>query len=240
MSAADRPRVPVLTRMKKFIAKLTLFTLVAGVIAAAMLIGLGIREVSKTIHNLLEENEQLRGAIGRLTAESRVAYARVIEQSERDGRLCTTLRFVEVARDDPSKRIFEKTFEIDGAVVHFDALIVKFDDRYVADGKERALYLWRRLYGEHTPPEKGHSIEPTGAQPARYNEIFAELPIQDRDLFWSGIWKLADDKDYLEGHGIRAIYGNVVYRHLKPGLIYVIKITNTGQVYIEPDPVPAL
>ena len=49
---------------------------------------------------------------------------------------------------------------------------------------------------------------------------------------------LADDPERLRSHGIEAIYGNATYKKLRPGLIYVFKISNTGQVH--PETVPAL
>ncbi|NLH17176.1 MAG: hypothetical protein GX455_11410, partial [Phycisphaerae bacterium] len=52
------------------------------------------------------------------------------------------------------------------------------------------------------------------------------------------IWALSNDPARLQQLGITAVYGNVVYRKLRPGLIYVFKISNTGQLY--PETVPAL
>ena len=50
------------------------------------------------------------------------------------------------------------------------------------------------------------------------------------------IWELANDPDKLHEYGIRAIYGSAVYQPLKEGLIYVFKISPTGQFY--PETVP--
>jgi len=44
---------------------------------------------------------------------------------------------------------------------------------------------------------------------------------------------VANDPDKLKEHGIEAIYGNVVYSRLREGLIYVFKVSPTGQVYPE-------
>jgi hypothetical protein len=49
---------------------------------------------------------------------------------------------------------------------------------------------------------------------------------------------LANDPEALQQHGIKAIYGNAVYKKLKPGLIYVFKISPTGQLI--PETVPDL
>jgi len=144
-----------------------------------------------------------------------------------------TLRFVETARDDKLRKILEKDYTIEGDIVYFDVLIVKFGDKMVADGREKALYLWRRVYGETMAPQDGFVIEQAGIEPQRYADLLRVLPIGQREVFWSGIWDLANDPERLKQYGVKAIYGNVVYSKLRPGLIYVFKISAAGQVYPE-------
>ncbi|MEA3225745.1 MAG: hypothetical protein U9Q07_07315, partial [Planctomycetota bacterium] len=151
----------------------------------------------------------------------------------RDGELFTTIRFVETARGDKLKNILEKEYTIVGDVIHFDALIVKFGRSMVMDGQARALYLWRRVYGEKMSPAEGFAIEKPGAEPQRYGDLFEALPMQKKQVFWSSIWDLANDTDKLAAYDIQAIYGNAVYAKLRKGLIYVFKISSTGQVYPE-------
>lgn len=193
---------------------------------------------SKTIHDLLGENKTLRQAIANLSAETQIGYAKVISQEEKDGKLRTRLLFVETDRDNETRRLLEKEYEIEGDVVYFDALIVKFGRDLVMDGKERSLYLWRRVYGENQPPGEGLAIETEGAEPARYAEIFKKLSLGNRETFWSEIWGLSDDPEKLKSLGVKAIYGNVVYKKLRPGLIYAFKIDNGGNLY--PETFPAL
>lgn len=193
---------------------------------------------SRTIFDLLGENRELREAITNLTQEEQIGYAKVLEQEERDGRLFTKLLFVETARGDLTTRILEKEYEIEGDVVHFDAIIVKFGTDVVMDGKEKSLYLWRRVYGEKMAPEQGFPIEEHGAPPARYADLSSRLSLDDRQLFWDEIWALSDDPDRLREAGVRAIYGNVVYKRLRPGLIYVFKIDASGGLF--PEVVPDL
>jgi len=202
------------------------------------IIGRGVWLASRTIFDLLTENRQLKTAISNLTAESQIGLARVVGQERKDGRLWTHVRFIETARDDPSKEILTRECDVEGDIVHFDALIVKFDNRYVADGKGRALYLWRRIYGEKTTPESAYPIEEPGAEPKRYEELLAKLPLRDRTLFWSEIWKLSNDPDRLKSAGVQAVYGNDVYASLAPDKLYVFKIGNAGQFYVEALPVP--
>jgi len=186
-----------------------------------------------TIHELLTENKELKQAITNLTEESRIGYAKVIKQETVDGKLMTTIKFVETARDDHTKKILEKEYTIEGDIVHFDALIVKFDNKMVTDGKARALYLWRRVFGEKMAPDEGFIIEEPGAEPQRYKDLLAALPIEHRQMFWTNIWDLANEKDKLTEYGIDAIYGNGIYSRLDTDLIYVFKLTPTGHFYRE-------
>jgi hypothetical protein len=213
--------------------RISTIVLLAVMLAVTGYFGRGyfLREI--TVHQLLTENKQLKGAITNLTAEEQIGYAKVISQEERDCSVITTLRFVETARDDKLKKIVEKDYTIEGDIVHFDALIVKFSDKMVMDGKQRAMYLWRRVYGEGMAPQDGFPIESPGAEPARYADLLNRLPIKQRELFWSSIWDLANDPDKLKEYGITAVYGNVLYSRLKPGLIYVFKISPAGQLYPE-------
>lgn len=186
-----------------------------------------------TIHQLLAENKHLKQAITNLTNEEQIGYAKVITQETTNEQLLTTIIFVETARDDKLKKILEKEYTIVGDIIHFDALIVKFGNKMVMDGKTRALYLWRRVYGEKMTPEEGFAIEQPGTEPQRYSDLLKALPIKQRQMFWSNIWDLANNPDKLKEHDIEAIYGNVVYSRLRKGLIYIFKVSPTGQVYPE-------
>ncbi len=199
----------------------------------AAYLGRGFYYRAMTIHQLLTDNKQLKQAITNLTYEDQIGYAKVIAQEPNDGKLLTTIKFVETARDDKLVTTLEKEYTIEGDIVYFDALIVKFGDKMVMDGKTKALYLWRRVYGEKMAPEQGFVIEEPGAEPKRYSELLKVLPIKQKRLFWSHIWDLANDPDKLKEHDIEAIYGNAVYSKLREGLIYIFKINPTGQVYPE-------
>lgn len=211
-----------------------LVLIVVGIgLVAVVYLARGLYHGAVTIHELLAENKHLKQAITNLTGEDQIGYAKVIARERKDGELFTMVRFVETARDDKLKKVLEKDYIIPGDVVHFDALIVKFGDKMVMDGKTRALYLWRRVYGDKMTPEEGFAIEEPGAEPQRYSDLLEALPIKQRELFWSNIWELANDPEKLREHDIEAIYGNAVYTRLQEGLIYVFKIGATGQVYPE-------
>ena len=220
--------------------KTRLFTygVVGILIAAAAYLGPGLYHRAMTIHELLTENRQLKQAISNLTEEDQIGYAKVLSQRTEDGRKLTTIRFVETARDDKAKVILQKECTVEGDVVHFDALIVKFEDKMVMDGKARALYLWRRIYGETTPPQDGFPIEEPGTEPKRYCGLLKALPVKHQQLFWTGIWDLANDPEKLQQYGIKAVFGNVIYDQFRPGLIYVFKMNPAGSLY--PEVVPEM
>jgi hypothetical protein len=87
-------------------------------------------------------------------------------------------------------------------------------------------------------PADGFAIEEPGAEPRRYETLLAELSINKRQQFWEAIWDLANDPAKLRDYDIEAIYGNVTYTRLKAGLVYIFRISATGQVY--PEVVPEI
>jgi hypothetical protein len=228
----------------KLIRRVAFYIMALACLAAIAYIGHGWFYGAATIRELLTENKQLKQAITNLTLEDQIGYAKVISQwrepspsgENRDGKLFTNVRFVETARDDKLKKVLEKSYTVEGDIVHFDALVVKFGDKMVMNGKGKALYLWRRVYGENTAPENGLTIEEPNKEPQRYKDLLELLPTKESSLFWTNIWELANNPDQLREYDIKAVYGNVVYSKLRKGLIYVFKISPTGQLY--PEAVP--
>ena len=229
--------------LKKFISFICsipkiLLLILFGV--ALLLIAIGIYRAGSAIDNLLTENKKLKQALTNLTDTGKIGYAKVVSQTvDNEGKvLSTDLKFVETARDNELDKILEKNYTIDGDIVHFDALIVKFGDKVVMNGQKKSLYLWRRIYGENMAPGSGFPIEEPGKEPQRYSELLKELSLRQKKVFWENIWSLANDPQKLRRYDIEAIFGNVTYVKLKKGLLYIFRISSTGQVY--PDVVPEL
>jgi hypothetical protein len=191
-----------------------------------------------TIGELLLENSRLKKAISNLTQEDQIGYAKVTNQVMRGDKQFTTLKFIVTDRKDKNVHKLVKEYTIEGNVIHFDAIIVKFDNKEVIDGEKKALYLWRRVYGEYMAPNDGLTIETEGITPARYDDIFEPqswfaklMQKQDEaEIFWDAIWELAHDPEKLKLYGVDAAYGNVVYTKLMLGLIYEFSISSTGQI----------
>jgi len=227
-----------MTTSKKILA--ALFSLPKIIIllllaAAAVYFARGVYRGGTAVKEILWENVKLKQAITNLTDAGKIGYAKVLSQTkDQQGRiLLTTLKFVETARDNELQIILEKEFAIPGDIVHFDALVVKFGDKMVMDGRKKSLYLWRRIYGEQTPPDQAFPVEQPGLAPRRYENLLAELPAEQSSTFWQAIWDLANDPAKLQQYDIEAIYGNVTYTKLQPGLVYIFRITAAGQIYPE-------
>lgn len=202
---------------------------------SAFFLSMSLYRVSTAVQEVLWENQQLKEAISNISESGRIGYAKVLSQSvDAYGKVQeTTLKFIETAAEDELRQVLEKEFTIPGDIVHFDALIVKFDNQMVIDGTKKSLYLWRRVYGEKTAPADGFEIESPGGTPQRYASLLKELPIKLQQDFWKEIWDLANNPEKLKSYGIEAIYGNVTYTRLKPKLLYIFRINATGQVYPE-------
>ena len=162
-----------------------------------------LKEAVMTINKLLTENTELKQALTNLTDEDQIGYAKIVSQyKDANDVLYSTVKFVETARNDNLEKVLEKEYTIKGDIIHFDALIVKFGNKMVTDGKEKALYIWRRIYGEKMAPEDGFMIEKTGTEPQRYKDLLKALPVEHCKMFWTNIWDLANDpnklKDYEE------------------------------------------
>ncbi len=207
----------------------------AGVLGTLAWSGLN---VAQGLLDLLRENRELRQSIANLTETRRVGYARVLDQWHEGPQLHTRLLFVVTDDKDPTRRLLEREYVVAGDVVHFDALIVRFAPELVASGEAKALFLWRRVYGESQTPAEAFTIETPGEPPVRYAEITESLSLKERRLFWDEIWSLAADPDRLRDAGVDAVYGSAVYTKLRPGLIYELNLDATGAFY--PSLVPAL
>jgi hypothetical protein len=210
----------------------TLMALAALVTAG--ILGMSFYHSTASIHELLTENHQLNKAVRNLTHEEQIGYATLQSQSHNAlGELESVVRFVQTAADNPKAVVSEQLFTVRGDIIHFDALIVKFTNEYVKDGSERALYLWRRIYGETTTPADGDAIEIPGTAPERYYTITESLHLKNRDIFWEAIWDLANDTNRLNDYGVQAVFGNAIYTRMVPGKVTLFKISATGQIYPE-------
>lgn len=204
-------------------------------VAGALVAGWWFKKGTETIDDLLTKNEKLKEAISNLTKEEKIGYAKIVSQETVEGTLRTTVRFVEVARDDQTK-LSEKEFTVDGDVLYFDGMVVVFPKELVMDGKERSIFLWRRVFGEHQEPAKGCQIGEPGQQPARYRDLFEKMGPKSNETFWNAMWDLSNDALALKKHSIRTIQGEALSQKMVPGKVYTFILDNSGLVKIDQRP----
>ena len=187
-----------------------------------------------------ERTEELRQIVQRLTAERRVADVLVTDQQTVNGTPRTSILFVEYARDGaalPAKR-----FTVDGSTIHIDALVVKFEGRFVEQNdalRGHSIALFTRLYGEAQAPAAGFAIDEPGAAPAVYRAADPKLTAFQKEL-WQNFWRLADDSQYRTGMGVRVVQGEGVWRPFAPGRLYTLTLESNGGLNIRSEPIKGI
>ncbi len=195
---------------------------------------------------LREKNEQLarqtfelQQAILRLSGEERVAEVHVTDQvlagelvngrpAEADS---TTLEFIELDRKGhplPGRR-----FVVADRVIHFDALVVKFDHQRVAHGdllKGKSLLLFRRVYGDSQSPADGFAVDPAGDAP-NVDRVNPQPSDFERKL-WSTFWDYATNPERAAAEGVRTVQGETVYVPMRKGDVWTLSLQNNGGLNI--------
>lgn len=192
------------------------------------------------INELLDQKHQLEQVISRLNTETRRAQILVTDQHTVNGKLQTTLLFVEYARDGSS--LPAKSFTIEGKWVHIDTMVIKFDSQYV--GKDDALRghnicLFTRIYGDHQTPADGFPIDEPGQAPAIYRGTDPRVSQFEQNL-WKGFWKLADDPAYRKEQGVRVANGQGLWGPFEPGRLYTITMEANGGANLHSEPITGI
>ena len=178
-------------------------------------------------------SEELKQVIGRLETERRVAKIIVTDQPESAGIQRTTLLFVEYVRDGITP-LPPKHFTIDGKRAHIDAMVIKFDGKFVEGNdplRGHSLALFTRIFGETQNPANGFMIDEPGHIPAIYQPSSKDVSQFEENL-WANFWKLADDPDYRASMGVRIAQGEGVWRDFDKGFLYKLTLESNGGLNI--------
>jgi hypothetical protein len=173
------------------------------------------------------ELRRLREVIDRLQAERRIAEIHVLRQDAQT----TTFRFREVRPDGAP--LHERDFTIQGDVVYFDALVIKFEHAYVEQGdhlRGRSLYLFERVFGEHQEPAQGFRLDE--GVPIAYRVNASGPPSKFEQELWADFWKFALDPRAARAKGIRVAQGEAVRTKLRKGLVYRLTIEAAGGINV--------
>jgi hypothetical protein len=222
--------------MLRSTAKIVLLTVLVLSAAVATLHYRAGQSLESLLQREQERTAELKQIVSRLTSESRVADVIVTAQQVVEGRLATSIVFVEYTADGaplPAKR-----FTIPGKMVHLEAMVIKFEGRFVAENdplRGHSVALFTRLFGDAQAPADAFRIDPEGEVPRIYRKPDGTADSFERDL-WRNFWRLADDAEYRNSMGVRVAQGEGIWRPFEPGRLYTITLEGNGGLNVHSEP----
>ena len=196
--------------------------------------------VQAELHREQQRTAELRQIVKRLEAERRVADVIVTDQQTVNGTLHTSILFVEYAADGsalPAKR-----FTIEGKTAHLDAMVIKFDGKFVEQNdplRGHSVALFTRIYGENQSPAEGFPVDVPGEVPEAYRTTDPAIGEFQKGL-WRNFWKLADDPSYRATMGVRIAQGEGVWRPFEPDRLYTLTLDCNGGLNIRSEPLKGI
>lgn len=173
--------------------------------------------------------------IERLGRDRRLARIEVLERLEgADGEGPTTvLRFIEI--DDEGRELGRRDISLPGDVVHVDAWTVRFPAEMVGSGedplRDRTLVLLRRIYTDEMQPREGVPLDTPGGVPDGY--AIGESARFEQAI-WKRFWHIATDPEVAREAGVRVAQGEVVYKPMRPGEVYELRVEALGGMTLAP------
>ena len=174
-------------------------------------------------------------AIERLGRDRRIARLEVLDRQDgapgEDPQ--TTLRFIEM--DDDGRELGRRELTIPGDVVHLDAWTARFPAERVAAAddplRDRTLVLLRRIYSDAMPPRDGIPIDTPGGIPEGYA---GTEQARFEQAIWSRFWEIASDPEAARAAGVRVAQGEAVYKPMRPGEVYELRVEAIGGMTLIP------
>lgn len=196
-----------------------------------------LREEVAELENRMEQEIAVReAAINRLTRSRRVARIEVLQTDPGDadaGRPpSTTLRFIEL--DDHARELARREFSVPGEMVYVDAWTARFPAESIANGdplRGQTLVLFKRIYSDLLAPVNGIPIDTPGAVPDGYA---GSDRARYEQAIWKNFWRIASDPEEARQHGVRVAQGEAVYKPMRPGEAYELKIESHGGLTLVP------
>lgn len=198
------------------------------------------RQLEQALVESQKRQEELARMIDRLTASKSLARIVVADQQRSTGGLITQTTLLLVMLGPDEQPVSRQTIVIPGHIAFFDALMVKFDHDAIAAAHPLRgcnVALLRRVYSEMVAPIDGTQIVNVGDIPPAYAD-----PDEPRSEFeqtmWERFWDLCNDPKLAEEMGVRVAQGEVVYKPMKPGLLYELTIDASGGMNLEAHALP--
>ena len=152
----------------------------------------------------------------------------------------TTLLFQEYAKD--GSPLPPKRFTIEGNEAHLDAMVIKFQGKYVEANdplRGRSIALFTKLFDDKHAPEKGYVIDEPGHIPAVYKGSDPKVSEFEQQL-WRDFWKLAQDKAYREQMGVDVLQGKSLWWRFEPGFLYTVTLQADADLNLRYEPLKGI
>ncbi len=225
--------------MAALVRTLITTTVLAGVVLLIFW-RVSIDHRQRSIDELTQLNEQLQTQlemrqqmVQRLSTTRRIGRVEILDQRTNNGEVLETdVLLIEL--DERGRELARQTFTVPGDVLFLDALTVKFDHEYVAEGHPlygRSLVLLRRVYSERMAPADGFAIDTPGATPPAY--AGSEMGLYEQRI-WDSFWKIATDAKTARSMGVRVAQGEAVYKPVERGQAYDLLVDAAGGISLTP------
>ena len=202
------------------------------------------RELLQRQHELEQKVQFLQKVAERFQGERRAAEVVLTDQwtDQASGDPVITLRFTEY--DHAGQPMPPRYLRVRGDEVYFDALVIKFENQYVAAGdalRGQSIYLFRRVFGNKQKPDEGEPIDQRQISGAPIPDVYRvdPNPSSYELQLWQDFWSYANDKEAARQQGVRVVQGEAAYTKILPGRIYTLTIQANGGINIVPGPIPA-
>ena len=186
------------------------------------------------------QTKKLEEVVQRLSDEKRVAEIIVTDESTVDGVSHKTLLFVEYGRDGSS--VPPRSFEIEGEMVHVDAMVIRFERHFVSENdpfRGHSIALFTKIYGDHQMAEHAQMIDAPGKIPDVYRGADPRVEPFEQGL-WTDFWRLYDDESYRQEKGVRASSGQGVWGPFERDKLYTITLEADGGLSLTSAPLKAI
>jgi hypothetical protein len=222
--------------MLRSVVKILLITAIVLGAAVATFHYRTSRSLEAQLEREQQRTAQLKEIVTRLTSERRVADIVVTSQDTVGDHLTTSIVFVEYSPDGTA--LPARHFTLVGKMVHVDAMVIKFDGRFVAENdplRGQSVALFTRIFGDTQAPSDGFPVDTPGEPPAVYRKADKSVTDFEREL-WKNFWRLADDAGYRSSMGVRVAQGEGVWRPFEMGRLYTLTLESNGGLNVHSEP----
>ena len=186
---------------------------------------------------LIEAQKRVIAELGvkldRAWAEELVADVRVL--SVKDGQMALT--FVQY-QPGTEEAALTKSMTLPGEELYIDALVVKFDRKFVDAGdglRGKSLLLFRRAFGDRQKPVEGVPLFRQGNDSVIPEALQVDSQPSDFEReIWTRFWEYANDPDKARDQGIRIAQGEAPHVKAVAGQVYKLTLRASGGLEISP------